>query len=357
MLGDVDECRAAYERLLVSPNALQLSGTLLGSGQFGIVGLGTFAAPPHHPGWALLHATPSRHRRLAVAIKTVRVLGAGTAGGARAVDLAAGEEGGEAGTTSHAQLTQILLEARLLAVLAHPHLVRLVAVSAAHQPILLAMEYCRHGSLNTFLRGKPPCMRDDYAAACTDMGLQVARGIAYLHSRMCVHRDLAARNVLVGVPSEHGGGVYRCGHVLKLADLGLSRVLRAEEDYYRQRSDDAVPIKWQCPVSIKTRTYTVKSDVYSFGVLLWEVLALGASPYPKLSAMEALRAASNGERLPQPHPDAPEAALGLLRTCMGLDVPARPPMADVVRRLEAQLAALMKDPDHGGAFSEDESVL
>lgn len=155
-----------------------------------------------------------------VAVKTVRLAPTlGSHGGAR---LSGALEAG----AGFSDLTQILLEARLMAVLEHPNLVKLLGVCVSRLPIYLVMELCAHGSLKDFLRARPVCVTRDYVGACIDMALQSARGIAYLHSKMCIHRDLAARNVLVDDAVAVAGAVApRCGHQLKLADLGLSRRL------------------------------------------------------------------------------------------------------------------------------------
>lgn len=98
-------------------------------------------------------------------------------------------------------------------------------------------------------------------------------------------------------------------------------------------SDDAVPIRWQCPAAVTTRTYTAKSDVYSFGVLVWEVYSGGATPFGSLAAGEVVRAVQAGERLSRPSHDTPEDIVALIRACTCLETAARPSMATVHARL------------------------
>lgn len=96
-----------------------------------------------------------------------------------------------------------------------------------------------------------------------------------------IHRDLAARNVLI---TEE--------HTCKVADFGFARDVIASHVYER-KSEGRLPIRWMAPESLYDNIFTVKSDVWSFGVLIWEVVTLGSTPYPGLSAAEVMRKVSN----------------------------------------------------------------
>lgn len=47
--------------------------------------------------------------------------------------------------------------------------------------------------------------------------------------------------------------------------------------------------RWMAPESLYDDIFSVKSDVWSFGVLIWEVVTLGSTPYPGLSAGDVMR--------------------------------------------------------------------
>ncbi len=149
----------------------------------------------------------------------------------------------------------------------------------------------------------------------------------YLASMKCIHRDLAARNVLVAKD-----------YVIKIADFGLARDVH-KNDYYRKAGDGWLPVRWMALEALMERRYTTKSDVWSFGVLLWEIMSLGASPYPSVPSVEELyRVLQNGHRMEKPANCSHDVYI-IMRECWHADPAHRPSFAELVEDFDRLLTS------------------
>lgn len=55
------------------------------------------------------------------------------------------------------------------------------------------------------------------------------------------------------------------------------------------------------PESLADHIYTSRSDVWSFGILLWELVTLGAVPYPGITVQDLFKLLKEGYRMDKPN--------------------------------------------------------
>ena len=143
--------------------------------------------------------------------------------------------------------------------------------------------------------------------------------MAYLSRKKFVHRDLAARNILLDAHMK-----YRVSHTYRvisnsylqhqIADFGLTRHL-AENGYY-DSGRGHIPVKWTAPEALLYQRYSSASDVWSFGMVLYEMWALGISPFRNTTIEEiiVIHKRRRGYCLPPP-PGTPRAVYKFMVKC------------------------------------------
>lgn len=123
------------------------------------------------------------------------------------------------GDTSH--VDELRREADIAARLEHPNICDLIGIAADPECFCLAYDFCEGGSLLSLLSDS----RRYYEYL--PIAMDIANGMAYLHSRSVIHRDLKPSNILL-----------TRDHRAKIADFGMSvrnagQELTAETGTYR----------------------------------------------------------------------------------------------------------------------------
>jgi serine/threonine protein kinase len=228
-----------------------------------------------------------------------------------------------------AEVRGLQSEACLHAMLDCPFIVSLVGIAPAPNGQVaspwLVLELMSEGSLQGLLKKR----YTDGTLTISDQ-LQwagdAAEGLRFLHKKDILHRDVAARNVLATM--DKNAGRICC----KISDLGLSRELRGEA--YKMDRPEATPSAWRAPETFQTRIFTKAGDVYSFGIFLWEVMSAVGSPFARqwTTHAELQRKIVDGARPGLPS-KCPTNVFDLMTECWVGDVNLRPPMGEVVTRL------------------------
>lgn len=106
------------------------------------------------------------------------------------------------------------------------------------------------------------------------------------------------------------------------------------------------------PESLADHVYTTKSDVWSFGVLCWELITLGATPYPGIPPYNLYHLLKNGYRMDRPD-NCSETVFSILRKCWTDDPNGRPSFKYLTIQFESLMTFELKyiEPEKDIAIS------
>ncbi|XP_066997163.2 putative inactive tyrosine-protein kinase Wsck isoform X2 [Anabrus simplex] len=145
----------------------------------------------------------------------------------------------------------------------------------------------------------------------------IARGMEFLARRKIVHKQLAARNVMMVD-----------GVVPKVTSFGIAQ--------YNTGSMIPDYTRWTAQEIFRSRHFVSKSDVWSFGCLLWEITALGGTPYVDVNSSDLPTRVTQGLRLPQIQLVGDDL-YQLMIQCWQVDLDERPSFQEIVHILENML--------------------
>jgi serine/threonine protein kinase/S1-C subfamily serine protease len=174
-------------------------------------------------------------------------------------------------------------EAKALARLSHPNIVKVLDYGEYEGMPYLVMEYVRGETLKQCL-GKPIPWRE-----AARMLLPAARALEYTHRQNIIHRDVKPTNFLVG----------DSGHLM-LSDFGIAKILDRPEAV--QLTGTGVGLgtpEYMAPEQGLGKPIDMRADIYSLGVVFYEMIT-GRKPFQADTPMAVLYRQMT-DPLPSPH--------------------------------------------------------
>lgn len=275
-------------------------------------------------------------------------------------------------------MIDLLLEAKFLAALSHPHIIRLQGFSS-YQPCQQSQQQQQPGTaggegsqvsrpapidmssflilehleetlprrLNAWMHQKRATRgltgilsggRRLRTKSLLTERLLVAHDVAdamdYLHRRDIIYRDLKPDNVGFTKSSE-----------LKLFDFGLAKELldrdRQEDGKYLLTGLTG-SIRYMAPEVGLQKPYNSKADVYSWSMLMWYIMAL-EPPFGMYTVKMFLDRVFAKHYRPAVKEKWPEQISTLMQDCWNVDPDLRPSFANIMTRLTLYVAEL--DPE------------
>jgi len=171
-------------------------------------------------------------------------------------------------------LQRFYREARTLARLEHPHIVRGYEPFEARGWHCFAMEFIDGDSMQTWLRRLGKLNVGD----AVHLALCVADGLQYAHELGLVHRDIKPENILL----------TRRGQV-KVADLGLAKAVDEDLSLTRSGTGFGTPYYMAPEQARNAKHADLRSDIYALGTTIYHLLA-GQLPFKGETALELILA-------------------------------------------------------------------
>jgi len=177
-------------------------------------------------------------------------------------------------------------EAKLLAQLNHPTVVKLYDYITSENRFHLIMEYIVGQELNDLIDKVTGPINEIRAI---DIFIQILEGIEHIHQKGIIHRDIKPSNIIINNDDN-----------IKLLDFGIAKDSQNDPRLTRVGGNVGGTPMYMSPEHVSSEPIGVKSDIYCLGVTLWQMVT-GKYPYQNVPALQIYQKIEN-----EPLPDARE---------------------------------------------------
>jgi eukaryotic-like serine/threonine-protein kinase len=151
-------------------------------------------------------------------------------------------------------------EARTVARLIHPHIVRVLDFGVEDSTPYLAMDYAPNGSLRQYYAKGTRVPLNSIVGYVK----QVAEALQYAHDHKLIHRDVKPDNMLIGAKNE-----------ILLSDFGIASLAHSTHSLNTQEGSGT--IYYMAPEQIQGKP-RIASDQYALGIVVYEWIS-GVRPF------------------------------------------------------------------------------
>lgn len=209
-------------------------------------------------------------------------------------------------------LERFYREARAVAALNHPNIVRAYDVGQEQNLHFLAMEYVDGVTLHELVSQRGPLE----PLRAVHYLRQAAQGLQHAYEAGLVHRDIKPGNLLVDMTG-----------TVKILDLGLARFYEDHTDQLSAKNAETVlgTIDYVSPEqALNSHDVDIRSDIYSLGATFYYCLT-GSPPFPKGTPGQKLlwHQTRKPPTLSEVRPDVPAELSTVIDTAMAKDVKDR----------------------------------
>jgi len=251
----------------------------------------------------------------------------------------------------------LVVEAKFLASLSHPNIIKLRGMAAAGTSgfatmkergyfLLLDRLQCTMETkieewteLNSTLPKFDLRTHRCFLGERLQSGFDVAAALKYMHLNKIIYRDLKPDNVGFDVRGD-----------VKLFDFGLAKELDESMKHgcteLYELSGNTGSLRYMSPEVARSEPYNLSADVYSLGLLLWQICSMNL-PYDGMNRQDHSELVVNGNERPPLDSSWSTPLRILMKRAWEPDPLVRPSMDSIYKILKREITSL-RDGDESG---------